>query len=344
MIFDKDMWAKIGKGFFVKDCTIGFEDGRLGLLLVEENDADHRDEAWETRLVAVKLELPVDRRFFVRTGDNLHSSTLSSAWTPNQSEFVMVDTSRRVWSYKPKEYKGSEAPIPFDSKGHHYGSAVAKVVRVGTTAYAIGSPFRIFQRIKGQQWKEIPGIPIPAAFVSGDRKKIIEAAGDSVFHDLAGFSDSDMYAVGDAGTVWHFDGKRWQQIPFPTNVPLYTVACGENGDVYITDIRGNLWKGGGSKWSLLWKMDQSLPFKDAAWFNGRLWCANDYGMYVLEGKKLVAAHAARIDPIPNEVALHSHRIDVSPDGKQMLVCGGDGAALHDGKKWTLLFSGMSLED
>ncbi|UOD33283.1 hypothetical protein INH39_07950 [Massilia violaceinigra] len=153
-----------------------------------------------------------------------------------------------------------------------------------------------------------------------------------------------MYAVGDAGTVWHFDGKRWQQIPFPTNVPLYTVACGENGDVYMTDIRGNLWKGGGAKWSLLCEMDQSLPFKDAAWFNGRLWCANDYGMYVLEGEKLVAAHTARIDPIPNEVALHSHRIDVSPDGKQMLVCGGDGAALHDGKKWNLLFSGMSLGD
>lgn len=48
----------------------------------------HRDEAWETRLVVVKLELPVDKRFFVRTGDTLRSSTLSLAWAPNQSNLL----------------------------------------------------------------------------------------------------------------------------------------------------------------------------------------------------------------------------------------------------------------
>lgn len=344
MIFDRNMWDKIGKGFFVKDCTIGFEDGRLGFLFVEEGDPDDRGDWWLTRLLAVKLELPIDRRFFMREGGNLRSATLSSAWAPDQSEFIAVDIDRNLWSYKPKEYKGSEEAIPFDTNGHDFDAAVSKVVRVGTTVYAIGSPFRIFQRIKGQQWKELTGIPIPAAFESGDRAKIIDASTNSTFFDLAGFSNENMYAVGDGGTVWNFNGGHWKQVPFPTNADLFTVACGDNDNVYITDIRGNLWKGSGTSWSLLCEMNQSLPFKDSAWYQGRLWCANDYGMYVLEGTKLVPAHKAKFDPIPTEVALHSHRIDVSPDGKQMLVCGGDGAALHDGEKWTLLFSGMSLTD
>ena len=65
--------------------------------------------------------------------------------------------------------------------------------------------------------------------------------------------------------------------------------------------------------------------------------------HVLEGDKLVQAHKAEIDPVPPEVTLHSHRIDVSPGGHQMMVCGGQGAALHDGEKWQVLFPGPDLE-
>ncbi len=344
MIFNKKTWEIVGKGFFVQDCTIGFEDGRIGFLFVEHNEHSHIDDGWETRLVAIRLNAPLETNYYVRKGGNMTHSSIASAWVPRQTEFVMADSFRRVWAYKPKTYKGSESNIPFDSGGHDFNATITKTVRVGSTVYAIGGPLRIFERLNGQQWKEITDIPIPAPFTGTDRKKLIEAVGQSFFFDLAGVSENDMYAVGDAGIVWHFDGKTWAQRAFPSDVRLATVTCSPHGDVYITDLRGTLWKGNGNNWQVVCSVPLSIPFEDSAWFDGTLWCANDYGMYVLEGNELVQAHMSKQHPVPTDVAYHSHRIDVSPDGTTMLVCGRDGAAMLDANGWTILFSGMDLED
>ena len=343
MIFDEHTWNGIVKGFFIRDCTLGFENNRIGLVLVENDNTRNLDEGWETRLVAIKVDLPIKERFYMASSRGITSSSISSAWEPNQSEFVLTDTFRHVWSFKPYQYDDIEEDIPFDNKGHQFDSAIMKTVRVGNTIYALGTPFRIFRRIENQKWQDISEIPIPKAFFSKNSAKIVDAINDSMFLDLAGFAENDMYAVGDVGTVWHYDGTRWMQIAFPTNLQLNTVTCGGDGSVYITDIRGSVWKGRGSSWALLCKMDQSLPFADSAWFKGRLWCANDYGMYVLEGKNLVASHEAKHEPVPIEVALHAHRIDVSPDGSRMLVCGGQGGALHDGTKWEVIISGKDFD-
>ncbi|MFZ6674191.1 hypothetical protein [Undibacterium sp. Xuan67W] len=349
MIFDRDSWKRICDGFFIRDCTIGFEDGRLGFHMVEETDDHHLDDGWKTRFVSVRMNEPMESRFFTLTGGNLSFTTISSAWAPSQTEFVMADVLCRVWSYKPKTYKGNEPEVPFDGKGYglpdvgEIGSTINKVVRVGTSVYGVGTPLRVFQRMPNQQWHEHKGIPIPKEFKSKDRETVLNAISNSTFFDLAGFSEADMYAVGDAGIVWHFDGKLWKQIAFPTNLRLQTVTCAGDGNVYITDIRGSLWCGRGAEWKQTAKSDRSLPFADAGWFDGRLWCANDYGMMVFEGKTFVQAHQAKVNPIPTEVALLSHRFDISPDGKQMLVCGGHGAAMNRDGKWEVLFNGDDFQ-
>ena len=348
MIFDRESWERICKGFFVQDCTIGFEHGRLGFQLVEESNADHLEE-WRTRFLAVKLDEPMEFRFFSQTGNNLSFAQMATSWAPSQTEFLLVDTFRNVLSYKPKTYKSEEPVIPFDGRGYGYadagkvGSAIIRLARVGTTVYAIGAPLRIFQRMPNQKWFEHKGIPMPAGLKSKDDDIVAAALRGSNLYDLAGFSESDMYAVGDDGIVWHFNGKIWKQLAFPSNLRLQTVVCAGDGNVYITDIRGSLWKGRNESWKKIVTADMSIPFADSAWFAGRLWCAHDYGMWVVEGKEFVAAHMAISNPIPSNVALHAHRIDVSPDGTKMLVCGGHGAAMYDGKKWEILFSGFDFE-
>ncbi|WP_338848502.1 hypothetical protein V8J88_06345 [Massilia sp. W12] len=350
MFYNKYMWEQIFKGYMVRDCTLGFEHGRIGFYLVPDDDREHLDYGWYTRFVAVKLSNPIEKRFYVRGGDNLDLARLSAAWEPNQTEFLLVDVGRSLWSYKPNAYKGSEPEIPFDGKGYGYaaagevGCSISRVTRVEGTVFAVGGPTRIFQRMPNQQWYEHKGIPLPAGLSSKDDDVITETLGNSNFFDLAGFSLKDMYVVGDAGQIWHFNGNIWKSLAFPSNLTLQTVTCGGDGQVYITDIRGSLWQGRGERWKLLHKGNTSIPYADSAWFKNRFWCANDYGMMVLEDGKLVAAHQAKQDPIPTEIALHAHRIDVSPDGKQMLVCGGSGAALHNGERWELLFSGYEFED
>lgn len=346
MIIDKQHWDTFIAGFFIRDCTIGFEDGRFGFLLYEELEPEqHLDDGWRTRVLAVKMDNPMERRFFAGSANKLSFSTISSAWAPNQSEFVVVDSGRMSWAYKPKTYLGDETEIPFDGRGYGYsdlgeiGCSVTKVVRVGTTVFAIGGVLRIFERLNDQQWRDVKEIPIPAEFKSKNDDVITAAIGNSRFYDLAGYSTEDMYAVGGAGTVWHKKGEKWRQCPFPTNLRLHTVACGDDGLVYITDIRGSVWKGREDRWELVAKADMSLPFVDSVWFDNRLWCANDYGTWVLEDNALVPAHRAKTRPMPTSSSIHAHRIDVSPDGKTMLVAGGHGASTYDGQRWEVLFDG-----
>jgi predicted DNA-binding WGR domain protein len=341
-LIDLATWEKIGADMFVRDCTMGFENNRLGFLLVEEIAPDEdMSDGWRTRLLAVRTNAPMEERFYSRSGTGLSFASISSAWAPNQSEFIAVDILRRAWTYKPKEYKGSEPDIPFvpgklkpDAYGE-FDSAINKVVRVGTTVFAVGSPARIFERVNQQRWYEHKDIPIPAELGSPDREVFL--ADDSMFRDLAGYSTQDMYAVGGGGSIWHRKGTVWKQMSFPCNLRLYTVACAADGFVYISDIRGSIWKGREDKWELIVKSDLSLPFTDSAWFDDRLWLANEYGTWVLEGNSLTPAHSAKNKPMPASSAVHAHRLDVSPDGTRMLVAGGKGASLFDGKAWQVLF-------
>jgi hypothetical protein len=306
------------------------------------------EDGWETTLLAVRTDLPIEERCYAISGKRLSFASISSAWAPNQAEFIAVDTDRRVWSYKPNAYEGAENNIPFDSgpkPENAYGefdAAVFKLARVASTVFAVASPFRLFERVGPEQWQEHTSIPIPAALKSPDRDTYIQALGDTDFLDLAGFSTTDMYAVGGAGTVWHRKGEQWREMPFPTKLRLHTVACGGDGFVYITDIRGSVYKGREDRWTQIVKADMSLPFVDAAWFDGRLWLANDYGTWVIEGKNLVPAHQAKDRPMPAQTATHAHRIDVSPDGSRMLVAGGQGASLFDGHTWQVLFDGYDF--
>ncbi|UXY13674.1 hypothetical protein N8I74_10095 [Chitiniphilus purpureus] len=82
-----------------------------------------------------------------------------------------------------------------------------------------------------------------------------------------------------------------------------------------------------------------LPFKDMAWFDGRLWCGSDYGLWVLQDGKL-------INPPDQPAAVRNACgvIDVSPDGKVMLTASPHGASLYDGRTWTLLFSAFAFAE
>ncbi len=345
MILDTETWSKFGTGCFIKDCTLGFNENRLGFLLIEEVDADaDLEDGWKTALVVLNLEQPMSQRYFTMSGNNWGILTgLTCSWLPNQTEYVAVSVSRKSWSFKPKEYKGFEGEIPFDGSGYGYadagrvGCAILKTVRIDSYIFAVGSPFRIFERTNDRKWTEHKDIPLPEGLKSKNDQLITEILNNSDFYDLAGFSKNDMYAVGGAGTVWHRKGTDWKQMPFPGNLRLHTVACAADGFVYISDIRGSVWKGREDKWEQVVKSDLSLPFTDSVWFDDRLWLANDYGTWVLEGKSLIPAHSAKNKPMPADSAVHAHRLDISPDGKRMLVAGGKGASMFDGKTWQVLF-------
>jgi hypothetical protein len=100
------------------------------------------------------------------------------------------------------------------------------------------------------------------------------------------FSETDMYAVGGHGDVWHFDGKDWEQMGFPSNVTLGTVTCAGDGKVYISGEAGSLWRGRESTWEPVYKGASSILWNDAVWFEDKLWLASDYQLRVWNGKEV----------------------------------------------------------
>ena len=158
MIISQERWDKTFKNFEVYDCTYGFEHGRVGLLLIEKIDENHIEYGNDYympkhKLVSIVIDNPPENRVFGMSFGNLSYPTISAGWSPSQTELVIVDIDCEVISYKTREYKGREnnLDIPI-SKSSDMRTAIIKVVRVGTSVYAIGGGLRIYKRINHEVW------------------------------------------------------------------------------------------------------------------------------------------------------------------------------------------------
>lgn len=96
-----------------------------------------------------------------------------------------------------------------------------------------------------------------------------------------GFDESEMYAVGWQGEIWHGKPNNWSCIEPFTNLKFERVVCGPNGSVYALGQAGLIAKGRGDKWSVI---DQGLTtdnFWGAEWFLDSLWLCTRRKLYRL---------------------------------------------------------------
>ncbi len=145
------------------------------------------------------------------------------------------------------------------------------------------------------------------------------------FHDIDGFSEREIYAVGGKGDIWKFDGDAWCQCHFPTNDHLYTVCCAQDGNVYI-GARNGLWKGKNHHWEQICTFEQPGEMNTLRWFDNKLWLAYDYRLLFWDGKHLhhdIFYQGKRISLGGN--------IDSSDD--MLLVAGAYEAWTYDGEHW-----------
>ncbi|WP_137938145.1 hypothetical protein [Chitinivorax sp. B] len=336
-IFDEASWRRYLRGYTIYDCAI-FRQHGFCLVLVEE--ANNRDILPRTRFLTVIYDKPftVDSLPLVELSDFGFTTIACSV---NPAEYVAVDTRGNVYSANAKR-KGVEKPIEqvLDMRtAPGQVGVVLRVVRAADQVYALGDYRKIYRRIGTDQWVELgtegTGVPMPPDVAQGKRYTFMDIG----FSDLAAFSAEDIYAVGGAGDVWRFDGRCWQQCPFPSNQQLNTVCCAGDGHVYITDSKGCVWRGRESLWEKVADADIAFGFApvDTVWFNNRLYMGSQEGLWALntEHKTVVPLQEVEVDA-PNST--NSGRLDVSPDGKFMLTAGPHGLCIHDGTKWTRLFS------
>lgn len=186
--------------------------------------------------------------------------------------------------------------------------------------YIVGGSRSVGYRLGKSSWKSLTqGLPFKY-------ERDWQTAG---FEDIDGFSQNDIYCAGGKGDVWHFNGTKWQQIHFPSNLDLYTVCCASDGYVYISGYGGTTFKGRGDQWKQIYKGQMSIPFKDMVWYENKVWCTSDYGLWVIENDTVIEAD---VDP---EVKVCSGYL--SAEDGVLLLGGYNGAAYKEKGAWHVLF-------
>jgi hypothetical protein len=150
---------------------------------------------------------------------------------------------------------------------------------------------------------------------------------DRSLESIDGFSADDIYAVGDEGAIWHWDGTAWIRLESLTNLPFYSVLCASSGDVYIGGSNGLLFKGSASSgWGEL--TDHALTtdvIEDMAEFQGHV--------YLCATEDLLRTDGATLDvvdvPVEGEKAFYA--IDAVEDG--LWVVGDECVLQFDGTTW-----------
>lgn len=123
---------------------------------------------------------------------------------------------------------------------------------------------------------------------------------------------------------------------FPSNAWISTVCCGGDGRVYISGYEGLTFVGRENKWKKIHDGGISLGFKNMVWYDDRVWCTNDYGIWTIYKDKLLKAN-----DLPAEIAVCAGHFAVG-DGV-LLLAGLGGAAFLENGTWRTLVLRNEME-
>ena len=302
-------------GYFVYDCAVREKNSFSFLMLEQIDDAANG----KRRFINYFPEDPegdrigkMDLTGFVRP------NIAASIYPKNQAVVVASDCTVCVQGGGDG---GMEQPIPGGSDpANEVLRACFNLATIDGSIYAVGPWRTICKRIGPNHWESL----------AGDRSTLPKpprrgASNDGGFDAIAGFHANDLYCVGGKGDAWRYDGRRWYQCAVPTNMFLHSVCCAGDGYVYIGMQSGSVMRGREDTWEIIHRDEMTLAFKDIVWYDGKVWCTSDYGLWVIENGKLKEAD------VPPEVKSCSGNLSVG-DGV-MLLAGMYGATVYDGQEW-----------
>jgi hypothetical protein len=148
---------------------------------------------------------------------------------------------------------------------------------VAGETYAVGERRQAYRRVAAGQWECV-----------GNAPNIGAREGASSFEAIDGFSRSELYAAGQHGELWLFDGSRWTACDSPTNVTLTDVCCATDGQVYICGSLGTLLVGRGAQWRIVEHGVTGQNFWSVRELNGRMFLSTADEVFHVENNTLQA--------------------------------------------------------
>jgi hypothetical protein len=205
-----------------------------------------------------------------------------------------------------------------DSGPQNYGD-LTDIRTVGERAYVVGMCRTVYRCDGIDRWTRIDqGVRTPE-----------DDDSDAGFTSIDGFNESDIYAVGWDGEIWHYDGKKWNQIESPTNLILFRVICGKDGKVYACGQNGVLVCGRGETWDIIEHEETRAKFWGATWFKGHLYLSASKGIYILKDGTLESVSIQSSQKLNFGKGTSFYRLDANDDvlwsaGRKMILYTEDG--------------------
>jgi hypothetical protein len=325
---DKKRWKEVFSEFEIIDIALREKD-ILQFALRQSMSYDQASHLAEheipARIVSLFLEMPTGNKCGFQEIVGMNFPVLGVSRKPFERPSGLLTSMDRDGDTWPAG--GGNGPMEHIAPGKR--PATQRLKCINSFTYSVGILRKIYKRVAVGQWE-----PFMAGFPSKDElpdfskmstSKALEITGGYGFNDMDAFSESDMYAVGGEGDVWHYDGKLWQQMGFPSNVQLGTVTCAGDGHVYISGEGGSLWVGKKSSWKQVYQGGSSILWNDELWFDGKLWLASDYQFRIWDGKEM-----QRVEHDGKTVSMNGH-MDVH-DGI-LAIASSHSVMTFDGQTW-----------
>ena len=138
---------------------------------------------------------------------------------------------------------------------------------------------------------------------------------------VRGTAPDRIFAVGDHGVIWYYDGRTWAEQQSPTNQALFAVLLRADGAVLVGGANGVVFELGRQAWREL-KAPDTVTIYGLAEFAGMTYAAcGENGLWMLQQAELVN--------IKNYVVY-----DVQAVGGKLYAVGGTLLVEFDGREWS----------
>ncbi|MGB4776603.1 MAG: hypothetical protein WBP45_15605 [Daejeonella sp.] len=324
-----DDFRKYFLGFNVLGCTVRNKD--VFCFVAQEDytqepdwdDDEPEEEELKKRLIIFIRTKPQGQQWSAAQLTGFNGILIGFSPVPPKPQVIVAGVSGGIYATGSGESYMEEISDIYDN-GPKRG-AIIKLKTIGEHLYVCGNNRSVGRRDGKDRWFGHSN-QIPEAETS-----ILEG-----FSDIDGFNENDIYTIGGAGDVWHFNGKSWNQCAFKNELMLTSICCAGDGNVYISGLGGNVFKGSGDNWKQIYEGEITIPFKDMVWYEERVWCTSDYGIWTIKEDKLEEAI------ISSEVKICAGNLSVR-DGV-LLIAGHGGAAFCQDGKWSIIFNSMTMPE
>jgi len=150
-------------------------------------------------------------------------------------------------------------------------------------------------------------------------------------HSIWGSSAADVFAVGGAGTILHYDGKAWVSMPSGTDNDLYAIWGSSGNDVFAVGRAGTILRYNGKDWA---------PMTGAIVDNlYGIWGTSAANVFAVGSSGTILHYDGKAwVQMPNYIKRDLFGIWGS-SGVDIFAVGREGVILrYDGKEWVQMFN------